>query len=244
MTGRLAGKVALITGAARGQGAADARLFVREGAQVVLTDVIDDTGRELAHELGDAARYQSLDVSDEAAWAAAVDATKKAFGALHVLVNNAGIHHRTSIELETTEEFDRVLKVNLYSAFFGIRAVVPAMQAAGGGSIINISSLAGVRSYAGGAAYGASKWGVRGLTKVAALDLGKYGIRVNSVHPGPIWTPMLEAQVPKEGPHLAGQPIARVGSAEEAANLVLFLASDESSYITGAEHVIDGGRGL
>ena len=243
-SGRLAGKVALITGAARGQGEADARLFVREGARVVLTDVLDDLGRAVADDLGDAALYLPLDVGDEDAWATTVEGAVDAFGALHVLVNNAGIHHRTPIEHETTDAFDRVLRINLYGAFFGIRAVVPAMETAGGGSIVNVSSLAGMRSFAGGAAYGASKWGLRGLTKVAALDLGKYGIRVNSVHPGPIWTPMLEEQVPREGPHLASQPIARMGTPEEAASLVLFLASDESAYITGAEHVIDGGRGL
>jgi 3alpha(or 20beta)-hydroxysteroid dehydrogenase len=237
---RLDGKVALITGGARGQGAAEARLFVREGAKVLVTDVLDAEGAALAEELGDAGRYRHHDVTSAADWAAAVDDAVGAFGSLDVLVNNAGIHHVTPIEDETLEVFERTIRVNLYGPFLGIQAVLPAMRAAGGGAIVNISSLAGMRGIPGHGAYGASKWAVRGLTKTAALELGHDGIRVNSVHPGAIKTAMLP-DGPGGDARFAGLPAGRPGEAEEVANLVLFLASDESSYITGTEHVIDGG---
>ena len=237
---RLDGKVALITGGARGQGAAEARLFAAEGAKVLITDVLDDEGAALAADLGVAVRYRHHDVADATDWAAAVEEATTAFGRLDILVNNAGIHSIVRIEDETLERFQRIIEVNLYGTFLGIQAALPALRAAGGGSIVNISSMAGMKGYPGHGAYGASKWGVRGLTKTAAAELGPDGIRVNSVHPGAIRTAMLPASLNDED-RFTGLPLGRVGEAEEVANLVLFLASDESSYITGIEHVIDGG---
>ncbi|MCU1374474.1 MAG: fabG3 [Actinomycetia bacterium] len=242
---RLDGKVVLITGGARGQGAAEARLFVQEGAKVLVTDVLDEEGMALATSLNDmglggAARYQHHDVTAPDDWATAVDEALSAFGKLDVLINNAGIHSVIRIEDETIERFERIIQVNLFGTFHGMRAVLPAMRAAGGGSIVNISSLAGMKGYEGHGAYGASKWAVRGITKTAAREFGADGIRVNSVHPGPIKTDMLPEASRTEGTFRA-LPLGRAGEADEVANLVLFLASDESSYITGTEHVIDGG---
>jgi 3alpha(or 20beta)-hydroxysteroid dehydrogenase len=239
MTGRLDNKVALITGGARGQGAAEARLFLREGAKVVITDVLDDDGEVLAKDLGDGVRYQHHDVTDPTGWAAAAALAVETFGTLDVLINNAGIHHVTPIEQETLEIFERTVRVNLFGTFLGIQAVIGPMRASGGGSIVNISSMAGMKGYRGHGAYGASKWAVRGLTKTAAAELGHDGIRVNSVHPGAIDTAMLPGG--DDGVRFAGLPVGRAGTADEVANLVLFLACDESSYITGMEHVIDGG---
>jgi 3alpha(or 20beta)-hydroxysteroid dehydrogenase len=234
--GRLDGKVALITGAARGQGEAEARLFVQEGAKVVLTDVLDEDGTTVAKDLGAAARYRHHDVGSADDWTAAVAEAIDTFGKLDVLVNNAGIHHVTPIEQETLEEFERTIRVNLYGTFLGIQAVIPSMRAAGGGSIVNISSLAGMKGIPGHGAYGASKWAVRGLTRTAANELGKDKIRVNSVHPGPIKTAMIGGIT-----DFSFLPLGRAGEVDEVANLVLFLASDESSFITGNEHIIDGG---
>ena len=237
---RLANKVALITGGARGQGAAEARRFVAEGAKVLFTDILDDEGKALADELGDAARYRHHDVRSPEDWAAAVEEATGTFGKLDVLVNNAGIHSVVPIEEETFERFERIIEVNLYGVWHGMRAVLPAMRAAGGGSIVNISSLAGMKGFPGHGSYGASKWAVRGLTKTAAREFGPDGIRVNSVHPGPIKTDMLPEGSRAEGTFKA-LPLGRAGEADEVADLVLFLASDESSFITGMEHVIDGG---
>jgi 3alpha(or 20beta)-hydroxysteroid dehydrogenase len=237
---RLDGKVALITGGARGQGAAEARLFVAEGAKVLVTDVLDDEGEALAEELGGAARYRHHDVASVDDWAAAVQDATSTFGKLDVLVNNAGIHSVIPIEDETFERFEKIIAVNLYGPWHGMRAALPAMRAAGGGSIVNISSLAGMKGFPGHGSYGASKWALRGLTKTAAREFGPSGIRVNSVHPGAIKTDMLPEGSRAEGTFSA-LPIGRAGEADEIARLVLFLASDESSYITGTEHVIDGG---
>ncbi|HET6774063.1 MAG TPA: glucose 1-dehydrogenase [Acidimicrobiales bacterium] len=238
--GRLDGKVAMITGGARGQGAAEGRLFAAEGARVVLADVLDDEGRAVADEIGDAARYVHLDVTDEARWQAAVEAAEAAFGPVTVLVNNAGILHFRTLDKTTLEDFDRVLRVNVHGVFLGMKAVTPSMVRAGGGSIVNISSTAGLQGLPHLGAYVASKWAVRGLTKTAAIDLGTRGIRVNSVHPGGIDTPMI-AGTSGDAPFYKRLPVPRMGSADEAARAVLFLASDDASYISGAELAVDGG---
>ncbi|MBB5918647.1 3alpha(or 20beta)-hydroxysteroid dehydrogenase [Nocardia transvalensis] len=234
----LTGKVALVTGAARGQGAAEAELFVRLGARVVFTDVLADEGRALAETLGDAARFVRHDVTSSDDWHAAVTVALTEFGALDVLVNNAAIYLTKPLTETEPDELDRMLSVNLVGAFRGIRAVADAM--AGGGSIVNISSQAGMEGLSNHVAYGTSKWGLRGLTKHAAMDLGPRGIRVNSVHPGPIVTPMV--------PHLSTGPgsfptlpLQRTGLPAEVADLVAFLASDAAAYITGAEIAVDGG---
>lgn len=238
--GRLDGKVAIITGAARGQGAAEARLFAAEGARVVVADVLDDEGKAVAAEIGDAAVYTHLDVTDEGQWADAVALAERTFGPVTVLVNNAGILLFQAVHKTELDDFDRVLRVNVHGVFLGMKAVTPSMEKAGGGSIVNISSTAGLQGLPYLAAYVASKWAVRGLTKSAAIDLGHKGIRVNSVHPGGIDTPMV-AGTSADAPFYKRLPVARMGSADESARAVLFLASDEASYIAGAELAVDGG---
>ena len=239
--GRLDGKVAIITGGARGQGAAEARLFAAEGARVVIGDVLDDVGTAVAEELGSqAAAYRHLDVTDEAQWTAAVALTEDRFGPVTVLVNNAGILMFQAIDRTERADFERILQVNLTGVFLGIKAVTPSMAKAGGGSIVNISSTAGLTGLPYLGAYVASKWAVRGLSKAAAIDLGHKGIRVNSVHPGGIDTPMVAGTSP-DAPFYKRLPVPRMGSAEEVAAAVLFLASDEAAYIAGAELAIDGG---
>ena len=235
--GRLDGKVAIITGASRGQGEAETRLFVREGAQVVLADVLDEQGEALAKELGDDARFVHLDVSDEHAWAGGLAFAVNAFGRVDTLINNAAVHHIVKLENETVGGFEKMFRVNLLGTFLGIRTCAPELRKAGRASIVNISSAAGMTGFFGHGAYGSSKWGVRGLTKVAAIELGPE-IRVNSVHPGPIETDMLPAGNPERFKRL---PLARTGKPEEVAELVLFLASDASSYITGGEFTVDAG---
>jgi len=234
---RLEDKVAIISGASRGQGEAEARLFVREGAQVVIADILDDQGEALAKELGDDARFVHLDVSDEHAWVDALGFTLAAFGRVDVLVNNAAVHHVVKLEDETVEGFERMFRVNLLGTFLGMRTCAPELRKTGHGSIVNISSAAGMIGFFGHGAYGASKWGVRGLTKVAAMELGPE-IRVNSVHPGPIETDMLPLGNPDR---FRGLPLGRTGKPAEVAELVLFLASDASSYITGGEFAVDAG---
>jgi 3alpha(or 20beta)-hydroxysteroid dehydrogenase len=243
---RLDGKVAIVTGGARGQGAAVARRFVEEGARVTIADIRDDLGKELAAELGDAAIYQRLDVTSEEDWTAAVTETATAFGQVNVLVNNAGILHFSSIADTSLADYERVIRVNQTGTFLGMRAVIPSMIEAGGGSIINVSSVEGIAGSPYLTAYAASKFAVRGMTKCAALELGKHNIRVNSVHPGAIDTQMaseavggIEIDMSKVGKRVAG--LRRVGQPEEIANLQVFLASDESSYSTGAEFIADGG---
>lgn len=243
--GRLDGKVALITGAARGQGEAEARLFVAEGARVVIADVLDAEGAEVAQSLGAAAAYVHLDVTSEDDWSAALAAADAAFGALHVLVNNAGILKFNQLANMSTADFRRVLEVNLVGAFLGIRACAPAIEASGGGAIVNISSTGGLMGIPAAGAYVASKWGVTGLTKTAAMELGPKGIRVNSVHPGGIDTPMtnLGALTPEDfAPYYERLPIRRLGTPDDVAPVVLFLASDEAAYCTGAAFVVDGGQ--
>ena len=243
--GRLDGKVALISGAARGMGNAEAKLFAAEGAKVVVADIIDDEGQALAAEIGDAAIYQHLDVAQEEQWQSAVKAAGDAFGPVNVLVNNAGTVIPSPMRDLSLEHYQKVIDVNQTGVFLGMKSVTPAMEAAGGGSIVNISSIDGMIGMDLVFSYVASKWAVRGMTKTAAIELGQYGIRVNSVHPGGVDTPMLGSSdfdnVDKDAAW-ASQPIQRIGRPEEIARMVLFLASDESSYSTGAEFVADGGR--
>ncbi|HTY29775.1 MAG TPA: glucose 1-dehydrogenase [Mycobacterium sp.] len=237
MTGRVDDKVALISGAARGMGASHARMLVSEGAKVVLGDVLDDEGAAVAAELGDAARYVHLDVTNPEDWAAAVDTALSAFGSLDVLVNNAGIVYRRTLKNLERERWQRVLDVNLTGTLLGIQSVIEPMTAAGGGSIINMSSIQGMRGTPGNHGYVASKWAIRGLTKSAALELAPNNIRVNSLHPGMIRTPMT-AHMPED---LVAAPLGRIADPVEVSTFVLFLASDESSYATGSEFVMDGG---
>jgi 3alpha(or 20beta)-hydroxysteroid dehydrogenase len=241
---RLREKIILISGGARGQGAAEARLFVTEGARVIIGDVLEPEGRQLASELGHAATFVRHDVTQERDWETAVNAAEK-LGGLHGLVNNAGIYQpRTLMETET-ELFERHTRVNQLGCFLGMKTVVPLMEQSGGGSIANISSVAGLRGSPGALAYSATKWALRGMTKAAAIDLAPRKIRVNSVHPGPIDTEMLNVRTPEQNRHrLQLVPMKRMGTAEEVAALVLFLLSDESGYITGAEVAIDGGASL
>lgn len=245
MGGRLQGRVALVTGAARGQGEAEARLFVREGASVVVADVLDAEGEAVAKELGTAASYVHLDVTNESDWEAAVAAAVAKFAKLDVLVNNAGIVAMAMLADTTLADYRRVIDVNQIGVFLGMRSVISAMTAAGGGSIVNISSIDGMAGMAGMTSYVASKFAVRGMTKTAALELGPRGIRVNSVHPGLIETPMLHTGAAEIDAGLAQVakrfPAGRIGTAEEVAQVSLFLASDESSYCTGTEFVVDGG---
>lgn len=243
--GRLTGKVAIVTGGAAGMGEATVRLFVEHGARVVISDVAVDAGEALAMELGDSAQFCQHDVSNEEHWEAAV-ALAQSLGPLNVLVNNAAILHLASISDTSVDDFMRVAQVNLLGTFMGVRAVIEPMKQAGGGSIINISSIDGLHSSAGLSAYSSTKWGVRGLTKTAAIELGHYGIRVNSVHPGGIWTEMGGANTGLTEEEMsagfyADFPIPRVGRPEEVANVTLFLATDEASYSTGSEFVADGG---
>jgi len=240
-TGRLEGKVAIVTGGARGMGEADARRLAAEGAKVVVADVLEEQGEALAAELGDDAIFVRLDVSDEASWAAALEAAEKAFGPVTVLVNNAGILSYAAVDQVDVADLKRVLDVNLVGVMLGMKAVVPGMKAAGGGSIVNISSAAGLVPMVGLHAYTASKWGVRGVTKSAALELGHDGIRVNSIHPGGIATPMAGDG---EGMSFDKQAMPRIGRPEEIAATVAFLASDDASYVTGAEVAVDGGMVL
>lgn len=235
--GRVDSKVALISGAARGMGASHARLLVAEGAHVVLGDILDDEGRALADDLGAAARYVHLDVTRPADWSAAVAAAVDGFGKLDVLVNNAGIINYGALKDFDLAKWQRVLDVNVTGTLLGIQAVVDPMVAAGGGSIINISSIEGLRGAAWVHGYVTSKWAVRGLTKSAALELAPNNIRVNSIHPGFIRTEMT-AKLPQDALNI---PLGRAGEAQDVSSFVLFLASDESSYATAAEFVVDGG---
>jgi 3alpha(or 20beta)-hydroxysteroid dehydrogenase len=239
----LSGKVALITGAAGGQGAAAARRFVAEGARVIIADVRDDEGKALADEIG--AHYLHLDVSEEDGWTAAVAEVADVYEPPNVLVNNAGILHFARLQDTTLSDYLRVIQVNQVGTFLGMRAVVPGMIKAGGGSIVNTSSIEGLRAAPLLTAYTSSKFAIRGMTKVAALELAGKGVRVNSVHPGMIDTGMLPAALGGQPVDLtfAGKkvPLGRVGQPGEIADLVVFLASDESSYCTGAEFVADGG---
>jgi 3alpha(or 20beta)-hydroxysteroid dehydrogenase len=243
--GVLDGKVALITGGARGQGAAEARLFAAAGAKVVIADVLDEAGAQTATETG--AQYVHLDVTSEDEWQAVVDDVTAAHGRFDVLVNNAGILRGATLVKETLEQWHEVLAVNQTGTFLGMRTAARAMIAAGnGGSIVNISSVAGIAGTFGSTSYSASKWAVRGMAKVGAKELGRYGIRVNSVHPGFIQTDMT-ADFPEMHDEdrrrrtERSTPLQRLGVPDDIANVVLFLASDASSYCTGQEFIVDGG---
>jgi len=241
---RLKGKVAIITGGARGMGAATSRLFAAEGAQVAITDVLEEAGAALAAELGERARFYRHDVSSEAGWAAIVAQVEADLGPVDILVNNAGILLFRSLLETSVEEYRHVLDVNLTGEFLGIKAVAPGMIARGKGAIVNISSVDGMKGANGLAAYSSSKWGVRGLTRVAAMELGHRGIRVNSVHPGGVDTAMTNhdgSARDKVNERFGNIPLQRVGGPEEVARATLFLASDEASYLAGAEIAVDGG---
>ena len=237
--GRLDGKVCLITGAARGQGAAEARLFAAEGATVWLTDVLDTEGQALAAELG--GEYRHLDVADETAWQQVVDEIHGRGDGLHALINNAGIFRSNRLVNTSLEEFESVMNINCVGVFLGMRTVAEPMIETGNGSIVNISSLAGLRAAVGAFAYGASKWAVRGMTKTASVELARKGVRVNSIHPGLIETPMADQLGPGTERMKKRIPLGRWAGADEVASLALFLASDESSYSTGSEFIVDGG---
>lgn len=241
---RLEGKVAIITGGARGMGAATSRLFAAHGARIAITDVLDAEGTALAAELGESARFYRHDVTSEADWAAVVQAVEGDLGPVDILVNNAGVLLFRTL-LETSQaEFEQVIKVNLVGEFLGIKAVGPGMVARGKGAIVNISSVDGMKGANGLGAYSSSKWGVRGLTRVAALELGHKGVRVNSVHPGGVDTVMTNHDARSResvNERFGNIPLQRVGAPEEVAHATLFLASDDASYLSGAEIAVDGG---
>ena len=241
---RLEGKVAIVTGGANGMGEATVRLFVEHGAKVLIGDLSEERGQALADELGENAVFCRLDVGSEEDWDAAVAAAQE-LGPLNVLVNNAAILHMASILDTTAEDYMRVVKINQLSAFLGTRAVINPMKEAGCGSIINVSSIDGLHSQAGLSAYSSTKWALRGLTRASAIELGQYNIRVNTVHPGGIFTDMggkgLISEEDINTSVYSEFPIPRVGQPEEVAYVTLFLATDEASYSTGSEFVADGG---
>jgi len=241
--GRLDNKVAIVTGGAMGQGAAIARSFVAEGAKVVIADIAKDEGQALADELGPNAHFAHHDVSDPAAWATLVEDTNNRFGPVNVLANNAGLLRFGQIEHMPLEEFQLLVNVNQVGVFLGMQAVARTMRKNGGGSIINASSIEGIAGMPSCTAYASTKWAIRGMTKCAAMELGPKGIRVNSVHPGMIDTPMTRVHGGDAAMEFGASkvPLRRVGTPADIAPVYVFLASDESSYMNGAELTVDGG---
>jgi 3alpha(or 20beta)-hydroxysteroid dehydrogenase len=236
---KLEGRVALVTGGARGMGEAHVRALIGEGARVVIGDVLEAQGAMLADELGDDARFVALDVADESSWHAAVRFAEEAFGPISVLVNNAGVLAVAPIAQLAYDEWRRVIDTNLTGAFLGMKTVHPSMRRAGGGAIVNVSSMAAYIAIGQASAYTASKWGLRGLTKAAAIEFGPDRIRVNSLHPGMIKTPMIEG-ASDEATQAAGYPIPRFGTSEEVAATMLHIVCD-ATYSTGSEFCVDGG---
>ena len=246
MAGRLAGKVALISGGARGQGEAEAQLFAKEGAKVVLGDILIEAGQKVAADInaqGGQATFVRLDVTQEVDWQQAVDTTVRTYGKLTILVNNAGIFRTEGVEATSLELWNQVIAVNQTGVWLGMKYAIPALRKAGGGSIVNISSGAGIIGSGFAAAYHGTKGAVRILTKTAAIEYAKEGIRINSVHPGVVDTEMIRGAMNQEGMQAVtrAHPLGRMGTAEDIAYGVLYLASDEASFVTGAELVIDGG---
>lgn len=237
MPNRFEGKVAIVTGCARGQGEQIVRTLAREGCSVVIGDVLDDEGKAVAADLGKSAVYTRLDVTSQNDWADAVALATSAFGGLDVLVNNAGIYRKQLLENETVADLDNVLAVNLHGPFLGIQAVIPAMRARGGGSIVNVSSLAGTTSYPAHGAYSMSKWALRGLTRTAAIELAPSNIRVNAVLPGNIRTDMSPTTEAGDAP----TGLKRQADPQETAKVVVFLASDDASFVNGTDVIADGG---
>ena len=241
--GQLEGKTIIITGAAQGMGAIHARRCVEEGAQIVLTDLQVEEGEKQAASLGDSAVFVEQDITSETDWDRVVATAVDRFGRLDGLVNNAAIWWTEAIVDEDADKLRKMLEVNVVGTFHGMRKVVPAMRESGGGSIVNLSSIAGTRGILGHGSYGASKWAVRGLSKVAAAEFGQWNIRVNTIHPGAIeGTGMFLIPESEHEAIFAEQPLQRPGRREEVSGLLLFLLSDQSSYVTGHEHVVDGGR--
>ena len=241
----LEGKVAIITGAARGQGEAEARLFAAEGARVVLTDVLEDRGAAVAADIGAAARFIRQDVSLEADWDRVVAETLQAFGRIDILINNAAISGASKLEATEPDAYDRVYRVNQFGVYLGMRAVLEPMKAAGGGCIINVSSVAGIKGTSTLFPYAATKWAVRGMTKAAALELARHKIRVNAIVPGIIETEMLQ-DTPRRMADvlLQSTPLRRTGRVEEIAGAALYLASPAAAFITGTDLIVDGGMSL
>jgi 3alpha(or 20beta)-hydroxysteroid dehydrogenase len=242
---RLQNKIAIITGAARGMGEVTARLFAAEGARVIIGDILDREGEAVAADIGERATYIHLDVTDETHWQKAV-ALAESMGPLGVLVNNAAVLHVASLPDTSAEDYLQVVKINQLGVFNGIRAAIEPMKKAGGGSIINISSIDGLQAKNGLSAYASTKWALRGLSKAAALELGPYNIRVNTVHPGGVFTAMHGSgdktePGPEDNAFYEHHPLPRVGLPVEVARMSLFLASDEASYSTGSEFMVDGG---
>ena len=240
---RLKDKVAIITGGASGMGAAHVRRFVKEGANVVFTDILEKEGEALALEVGENARFIRQDVTKSSEWEKVVAETNAVFGRIDILVNNAAILLLKPLEEVTEEEYRKVVDINQVSVFLGMKAVLPLMRKARSGSVVNISSASGINGNLHGIAYNASKFAVRGMTKVAALEYGEYGVRINSIHPGVIRTPMtIKGHILDNSEEVANSiPLRRVSEPEEVTNLVLYLASDESSFSTGSEFIVDGG---